>query len=116
MAIDIANAYGSIPHQLIFLALRRYGISDNWIKIIQNYYQGLWSKSMSSSAPSSWHRHARGIFAGCTGSIILFLSGINAVIEYAIQVDFQGFVTSSKTFLPLIRAFMDDLNLMTTKV
>ena len=114
--LDIANAYGSIPHQLIFFALRRYGISDNWIKIIQNYYQGLWSKSVSSSAPSSWHRHARGIFAGCTGSIILFLSGINVIIEYSIQVDFQGFITSSKTILPLIRAFMDDLNLMTTGV
>ena len=34
--LDIKNAYGSIPHQLIFLALQRYGIPDKWIKLIKN--------------------------------------------------------------------------------
>ena len=24
--LDIANAYGTVPHQLLFFALRRYGI------------------------------------------------------------------------------------------
>ena len=41
---------------------------------------------------------------------------MNVVTKYATQVDFRVFVTSSKTILPLIRAFMDDLNLMITKV
>ena len=27
--LDIANAYGSVPHQLIFKALERYGIHPN---------------------------------------------------------------------------------------
>ena len=35
-------------------------------------------------APSSWHQHFKGIFAGCTLSIILFLAGINVVIEYTL--------------------------------
>ena len=75
--LDIATAYGSVPHQLIFFALRRYGVPEHWVKLIMNYYKGLWSISQSSSAPSSWHQYLRGIFIGCTASIILFLSALN---------------------------------------
>ena len=70
--LDIANAYGSVPHQLIFLALERYGVHPQWINIIKAYYNGLWSRSFSLDSPSSWHQHFRGIFTGCTASIILF--------------------------------------------
>ena len=70
--LDIANAYGSVPHQLIFLALRRYGVPELWIKLVMNYYKGLWSICQSDTSPSSWHHHFRGIFIGCTASIILF--------------------------------------------
>ena len=31
--LDIANAYGSIPHKPIIFALQRYGIPPNWITI-----------------------------------------------------------------------------------
>ena len=55
--LDIANAYGSVPHQLIFFALRRYGVPENTISLIEKYYSGLWSASLSDSAPSSWHLH-----------------------------------------------------------
>ena len=41
---------------------------------------------------------------------------MNVIIEYTIQVDFQGFITSSQIVLPLIRAFMDDLNLLSSSV
>ena len=39
----IANAYGSVPHQLILFSLEQYGVSQHWIKIIKSYYGGLWS-------------------------------------------------------------------------
>ena len=114
--LDIANAYGSIPHRLIFFALERYGVANKWITIIKNYYAGLYTKSFSHSAPSIWHQHFRGIFAGCTVSIILFLAGINIIIEYTLTSTASNFILSSKVSLPLVRAFMDDLNLMSTSV
>ena len=55
--LDIANAYGSIPHKLIAFALHRYSASPQWIKFIETYYQAIFSKSFSQSATSSWHRH-----------------------------------------------------------
>ena len=96
--LDIANTYGSIPH-----------------KLIETYYKGIFSKLFSESATSAWHRHQRGIFAGCTLSIILFLAGMNIILEYSMQVGVPKFTTNNTT-LPLLRAFMDDLSLMSAKV
>ena len=64
--LDIANAYGSIPHRLLFLALERYGVDPHWISLIRMYYSGIYSCSFSQSPPSIWHQHFKGIFAGCT--------------------------------------------------
>ena len=114
--LDLANAYESIPHQLIMFALKRYHVPDKWIKIVENYYSGLWSKSFSESAPSDWHQHQRGIFTGCTVSIILFLSAINVVIEYILAEGASGYVTANGVEMPPVRAFMDDMNLMTPSI
>ena len=113
--LDIANAYGSIPNKFIGFALHRYGVSPQWIRLIETYYKGIFSKSFSESATSTWHRHQQGIFAGCTLSIILFLAGMNIILEYSMQARVPKFTTNNIT-LPLLRAFMDDLSLMSTKV
>ena len=39
--LDIANAYGSIPHKLIVFALHRYGVSPQWIRLLETYYKGI---------------------------------------------------------------------------
>ena len=109
--LDIANAYGSVPHQLIFAALERYGVHPNWIEIIKSYYRGLWSCSFSTHAPSGWHQHLRGIFTGCTASIILFLAAMNIIIEFVCL----GLVRANNTSPP-IKAFMDDLFLKTNSL
>ena len=111
--LDIANAYGSIPHKLIVFALHRYGVSPQWIRLIETYYEGIFSKSFCESATSAWHRHQQGIFEGCSLSIILFLAGMNIILECSMQTRVPKFMTNNTT-LPLFPAFMHDL--MTTKV
>ena len=112
--LDIANVYGSTHQKLLVFALHRYGVSSQLIRLIETYYKGIFSKSFSESATSAWHRHQRGIFAGFTLSIILFLAGINIILEYWMQTSVPKFTTNNTT-LPLLRAFIDDLSLMTTK-
>ena len=107
--------YGSIPHKLIVFAVHRYGVCPQWIRFIETYYNGFFSKSFSQSATSSWHRHQRGTFAGSTLSIIIFLAGINIVLEYSMQARVHLFTTNN-TALPLVRDFMDDLSLMFSTV
>ena len=65
------------------------------------------------SATSSWHRHQHGIFAGCTISLILFLAGMNVILEYSLHTDVPRFVINDK---PFSTAFMDDLNLLSSSV
>ena len=51
--LDIANAYGSIPLKLIVFAQHRYGVSPQWIRLIETYYKVIFSKSFSESATSA---------------------------------------------------------------
>ena len=43
--LDTANAYGSNPHKLIVFPLHRYGVSPQWIRLIETYYKKVFSKS-----------------------------------------------------------------------
>ena len=60
--LDIANAYGPISHKLIVFALQRYGVSPQWIRLIETYYEGIFSKSFSKSETSAWHIDINGEF------------------------------------------------------
>ena len=103
--LDVANAYGSVPHRLIYFALKRYGVSEKWIKIIQQYYGGIWSKCFQEFSPSSWHHHQRVIFIGCTVSIILFLAAINVITEFTLSLQ-DSFIQEHRLGM---KVFMDDL-------
>ena len=113
--LDIANAYGSIPHKLIIFAPHRYGASPKWIHLTETYYSGISSKSFSQEATSSWHRHQRRIFASCTLFIILFLAGMNIILEYSLVATTPHFHLNNIS-LPPIRAFMDDLKIMSSTI
>ena len=93
----------------------RYDIPPQWVRLIEAYYKGIFSKSFSESATGACHRHQLGIFAGCTRSIILFLAGMNIIIEYSVQARVPKFTTNN-TMLPLLLAFMDGLSLMSSTV
>ena len=108
--LDVANAYGSVPYRLIYFALKRYDVSEKWIKIIQQYYGGIWSKCFQEISPSSWHHHQRGILICCTVSIVLFLAAINVIIEFTLSLQ-DSFI---KEHCLGMKAFMDDLFVMSS--
>ena len=64
--LDLANAYGSVPHMLILFALRRCKIPEDWITLVIKYYDELWGRTSASGLPSDCYRYEKGIFAGCT--------------------------------------------------
>ena len=84
VSLDIANPYGSVPHHLIVFALEHYRIDSKWVDLLKSYYGGLWSQLFSPTEPSNWHKHLRGIFTGCTVSIILILAGTNVILEFIV--------------------------------
>ena len=68
IGLEIAIAYESIPHRLLFFALEYYGVDPHWMSLITIYYSEIYSHSFSQSTPflSTLHQCFNGIFAGCT--------------------------------------------------
>ena len=112
--LDIANTYATIHHRLLFFALESYDIDPHWISPIKMYYSGIYRHCFSQYAPSSWHQHFKEVFAVWTLSIILFLAGINVVIEYTLASSACKFLSTGSVALPLVGAFMDALNLISS--
>ena len=113
--LDLANAYGSVPHKLIEFALKRYKVPQIWIDLILDYYDGLWGRSSSRGTSSDWFRYERGIFAGCTISVILFLLAFNVLLDYIDRPGIQRYELYDQ-LIEVARGFMDDLSLLTTSV
>jgi hypothetical protein len=110
--LHLANAYGSIPHQLIYTALQHYHVDQHIQKIITSYLDGIRLRFTVGDQLTEWQKLEKGIVTGCTVSVVLFIMGMNLLINAA-QRETRGPKTESGTYLPSSRGFMDDLTLTT---
>ncbi|XP_062272394.1 LOW QUALITY PROTEIN: uncharacterized protein LOC133978067 [Scomber scombrus] len=113
--LDLANAYGSIPHKLVELALDHHHVPSKIKDLILDYYNNFRLRVTSGSETSDWHRLGKGIITGCTISVVLFALAMNMVVKSA-EVECKGPLTKSGVRQPPIRAYMDDLTITTTSV
>ena len=74
--LDLANAYGSVPHRLIERAMVQYHIPNKIQDIILRYYSNI-------NFTKKYQRLEKGIVTGCTVSVILFVMAINLIIKIA---------------------------------
>ncbi|XP_061920230.1 uncharacterized protein LOC133660667 [Entelurus aequoreus] len=113
--LDLTNAYGSIPHKLVELALHRHHVPSKIKDLILDYYNNFRLRVTSGSITSDWHRPEKGIITGCTISVVLFTLAMNMVVKSA-EVQCRGPLSRSGVRQPPIRAYMDDLTITTTSV
>ncbi|KAL1266763.1 hypothetical protein QQF64_002438 [Cirrhinus molitorella] len=113
--LDLANAYGSIPHKLVETTLDRHHVPRKVKDLILDYYGNFRLRVSSGSITSDWHRLEKGIITGCTISVSLFALAMNMVVKAA-ETECRGPLSKSGTRQPPIRAFMDDLTVTTTSV
>ncbi|XP_063080140.1 uncharacterized protein LOC134470047 [Engraulis encrasicolus] len=113
--LDLANAYGSIPHKLVELSLCKYHVPEKVRHLILDYYDHFSLRVSSGATTSDWHRLEKGIITGCTISVSLFALAMNMLVKSA-EVECRGPLSRSGTRQPPIRAFMDDLTVTTTSV
>ncbi|XP_026059304.1 uncharacterized protein LOC113043970 [Carassius auratus] len=111
--LDLAYAYGSIPHGLINTAMEHYHIPYLTRGIITSYFGGfkLWFKTAHFT--TQWQDLEKGIVTGCTISPILFVMGMNLLITAA-EKEYRGPSMESGIRQPPIRVFMDDLTITTS--
>ncbi|XP_030281784.1 uncharacterized protein LOC115586678 [Sparus aurata] len=110
--LDLANAYGSIPHKLVEVALERHHVPSNIKVLIMDYHNSFNLRFTSGTVTSEHHRLEKGIITGCTISVILFALAMNMLVKSA-ELVCRGPKTKSGIRQPPIRAFMDNLTVTT---
>ncbi|XP_078587744.1 uncharacterized protein LOC144868686 [Branchiostoma floridae x Branchiostoma japonicum] len=111
--LDLANAYGSIPHALIQVALDHYHIPARVKGMISSYFGGIQMRFKTAQFTTQWQKLEKGIVTGCTISPILFIMGMNLIIDAAASKAKGPRMQSGVRLTPL-RGFMDDITLTTT--
>ncbi|KAL3972927.1 tetraspanin-7 [Sarotherodon galilaeus] len=81
--LDLANAYGSIPHKLVQQALNQYYIPEKFRNLILDYYADFHLRVSSGTITFDWHKLEKGIITGCTISPILFTLAMNILKDAA---------------------------------
>ena len=117
--LDIANAYGSIPHNLIQIALRRAHAPEGFCKLVESYYADMNIRFTTKEFTTEWQKVEKGIITGCTLSVILFALSMTMLVMSA-KEETKGPKTKSGQRQVNASLFMDDIatrteNLVQTK-
>uniref|UniRef100_A0A183CIN3 Reverse transcriptase domain-containing protein n=1 Tax=Globodera pallida TaxID=36090 RepID=A0A183CIN3_GLOPA len=107
--LDLTNAFGSIPHQTIFTALRWSGLSETSISIIRRLYASSYTQIRHSNGLTPEILIRAGVKQGCPLSPIIFNLGLEPIIR-AIRCQGVGYkLHGSQTS---VLAYADDLALV----
>ena len=106
--LDLANAYGSVPHKMLKEAMNFFWIPEEVQNMMMDYYDHFLMRFTTKDFTTNWQRLEIGIAAGCTISVIWFVLVMEMFLK---STDTEGIVIN----IP-IRAFMDDLTVLTQNV
>ena len=110
--LDLANAYGNVPHLLILRALKFYHVPDKIVKVILDYFRGVFGRFTGEGIVSDWQQFEIGIFTGCVISGILFVLAINLLKEFFVcRVPRAIEYVKDDVPIPPLKMFMDDCNI-----
>ncbi|KAK3790215.1 hypothetical protein RRG08_057862 [Elysia crispata] len=112
--LDLANAYGSVPHQMIQLALRMYHVPEDIQVMLVDYFSGFRMRFSPNSYTTDWINLEIGIATGCTISTILFVMAMEVILKAA--EDSAGPANlGGDRYMPPLKAFMDDTTIIRSK-
>ena len=89
--IDLANAYGSVRHNLIQFALDWYHVPKFIQDLIFRYYEQLCAKVATSEWSTGFFLFDIGCFQGCVLSAILFICVFNLFLQFLEPLDKLGY-------------------------
>ena len=79
--LDLTNAYGSVHHNLIAFSLRYYGVSSQFISVVDNLYSGLSASIHTQSWSTPDIPINKGVFQGDPLSVVIFNTVMNTYID-----------------------------------
>ena len=109
---DLADAFGSVSHELISHSLKRFSVPDNVLLYIGNLYGRLQGSVKGNKWSSESFMFKKGVFQGDPLSPIIFLSCFNPLLEYLCQIkDRAGYDLNGTKIITT--PYADDFNLIT---
>ena len=102
--LDLANAYGSVPHAMIEEAMEIFWFPNELQEMIMSYYNNFQMRFTTATFTTDWQRLEKGITAGCTISVVLFILVMEMMLKSA---DIEVVVMK-----PTLKAFMDDITVL----
>lgn len=119
--IDLANAYGSVRHNLIQFALDWYHVPKKIQKLIFDYYEKLRATVITNDWSTGFFLFDIGLFQGCVLSTILFDCVFQLLLDFLAPLTPRlGFKLNSarrksdEPIRTLSKAYADDLALLTS--
>lgn len=109
--LDLQNAYGSVPHNLIQFALEWYHVPENIRKLVFNYYDNQFIRVKTRDWTTDWMQCLVGVFQGCPLSCILFLAVFNLCLDRLDGIEDVGYQLNSD-ITAAAKAYADDLTLI----
>ena len=106
--LDLANAFGSVPHKVLEYLMRHFLIPEEVIQLMMNYY-GKFIMRFSTTFTTNWQKLEIGIPAGCTISPIWFILAMELLLR---GTEIHGIC---QRFRAPKKAFMDDLTILSRK-
>ena len=111
--LDLENAFGSVKHNLLFAALKWYGIPSEMIDIIKDLYSNVSVSVITKNWTTSPIKILIGALQGGPEAGLLFNVAWNLIITaLVLAMKNMGYVASNKP----VSGFADDLTLKTGKV
>lgn len=81
VSIDIAGAFNNVLHGYLFEVLRRYGVSQDAVRIIESMYRGATTTIRINGAVTPPVALQRGIRQGCPYSMLLFNIAVSPLVK-----------------------------------
>ncbi len=111
--LDLANAFGSVSHNLLWESFNFFHVPSSVTSLVKAYFEDLQLCFTTADFTTSWQRVEVGIMAGCTISPLAFTIAMEVIIRASRWV-VGGERTKNGICLPPIRAYMDDMTILTT--
>ena len=109
---DLADAFGSVPHDIILMALKR----NHFPQEVQEYFKNFYSQIKSKVTTKSFHTDAfsfkKGVTQGDPMSAIIFILAFQPIIDNLVKNEHFGVLINEKRVITL--PYADDFCLMTT--
>ena len=113
--LDLEKAYPNIPHQLINHAMKHYHFPADLSDLVMSHFGRMKMRFSVGKEVTQWQKVQKGIMAGCTVSVVLFITAMNVIID-AVETECKGPTSTSGVRHPPCRAFMDDITAMTSSM